>query len=90
MNCRSGIISGATRSIVGSTDTKGRATRQTTQGSLAVIPSQFFGSNSTALADYQKFGAALRPFVGGITAAVLNPETMVPIATYGPVTDVID
>jgi hypothetical protein len=61
----------------------------TTIGSLAVIPSQFFGSNSTSLADYTKYGGMLRPYVTQISVTVVNPAGPNSDLTFGPVTDAI-
>ena len=61
----------------------------TTMGSLAVVPTQFFGSDSTNYSDYVKAGASLRPYASQISASIVNQQG-VPVLTFSPVTDVMN
>jgi RHS repeat-associated protein len=61
----------------------------TVPGSLAVIPTQLTGGNDTSHSAYIKAEARLRPILGQISVAIVNPKTGQPMVNLGPITDVI-
>jgi RHS repeat-associated protein len=58
-------------------------------GTLAVIPTQFTGTNGATPTAYLGAKGRLRPVIGQITVSIANPDTGEPMAPFGPITDVI-
>jgi RHS repeat-associated protein len=58
-------------------------------GTLAIIPTQFTGTNGATPRAYGAAKGKLRPLIGQIGVAIANPDTGEPLAPFGPITDVI-
>jgi RHS repeat-associated protein len=58
-------------------------------GTLAIIPTQFTGTNGATPRAYGAAKGKLRPIIGQIGVAIANPDTGEPMAPFGPITDVI-
>lgn len=58
-------------------------------GTLAIIPTQFTGTNGATPRAYGAAKGKLRPIIGQIDVAIANPDTGEPLAPFGPITDVI-
>jgi RHS repeat-associated protein len=58
-------------------------------GTLAIIPTQFTGTNGATPRAYAGAKGRLRPIIGQINVSIANPDTGESMAPFGPITDVI-